>query len=324
MHKIMLSNGVEFMCSETQTILEAAKISEVAIEHSCMTGRCGVCLAPVTSGETIALNSEESLSDTDSLSGKILTCSRSPVTDVCLDIEDLGEIGSVKTLTLPARVDSIQQYNEDVLGLVLRMPPNSPFAFIPGQYINLIAGNIRRSYSIANSPRLDGKLELHVKRVEKGVMSSILFSKVKENDLFRIEGPLGTFSYRDDGEENIIFLATGTGIAPIKSMLEYFSSDLRSKNIFVIWGGRYKADIYLNFSSMIENVTYLPVLSREKCKGYFYGYVQQALLSLDVDLEKSSVYSCGSELMIKDSRECLLKNGLASKRFHSDSFVSSN
>lgn len=324
MHKVTLSNGVEFMCSEAQTILEAAKISNVAIEHSCRTGRCGVCAAPISRGETRLVGSEESLSDHDLSSGKILTCSRAPLTDIHLDINDLGEIGSLKTLTLPCRIDAIRAYNDDVLSLVLRLPPNSNFNFLPGQYLNLIRGDIRRSYSIANAQRADGKLELQVKRVEQGSMSTILFSQVKENDLLRVEGPLGTFSYRDDGEQNVILMATGTGIAPIKALLESFSSDFGRKNIFVVWGGRYKKDLYLNVESILENITYVPVLSRDNQQGFFHGYVQQAVLSLDLDLDKSSVYACGSEVMIKDARECLLNNSLPLKRFHSDAFVSSS
>ena len=195
---------------------------------------------------------------------------------------------------------------------------------MPGQYLDLINGDVRRSYSIANAPRADGKLELQVKRVENGLMSTILFSGTKQNDLFRIEGPLGTFYYKDDGEENIILMATGTGIGPIKALLESFSRDIGQKNIFVVWGARFKKDFYLNVESLMGNYQLVPVLSRENLDGFFYGYVQGAVLSLGLDLEKSSVYVCGSEVMIKDARDCLVKNGLVAKRFHSDAFVSSS
>ena len=324
MNKVTLSNGVEFMCSETQTILEAAKASNVAIEHSCRSGRCGVCSAQLSKGETKALVVEESLSKGDFLSGKVLTCCRTPLTDIKLDIDDLGEIGSLRTLTLPCRVESIGLFNDDVLSIVLRLPPNSDFVFLPGQYLDLINGDVRRSYSIANAPRADGKIELQVKRVVHGLMSAILFSETKENDLFRIEGPLGTFAYRDDGEENIILMATGTGIAPIKALLETFSGDVSQKNIFVVWGARFKKDFYLNLENLMGNHQLVPVLSRENCDGFFYGYVQEAVLSLGLDLAKSSVYACGSAVMIKDARDCLIKAGIVAKRFHSDAFVSSS
>ncbi len=324
MHKIILSNGLEFMCSKTQTILEAAKLSNIAIEHSCRSGRCGVCSAPILQGDTKVVVVEESLTSRDISSGKILTCCRVPLTDIHLDVPDLGEIGSVKILTLPCRIDHIELLGDDILGITLRLPPKSNFVFFPGQYIDLINGGVRRSYSIANAPRSDGKLELQIKRVDKGLMSATLFSKTKVNDMFRLEGPLGTFSYRDDGEENIILMATGTGIAPIKALLESFTKDENQKNIFIVWGARYKKDFYLNLEPLIDKHELLLVLSRENCDGFFHGYVQDAVLSLGLDLEKTSVYACGSEVMIKNARDCLLKNGIRRSRFHSDAFVSSS
>lgn len=324
MHEVTLSNGIKFMCSASQTILEAAKENSIAIEYSCRSGRCGVCLAQVTQGETIPLTAEESISKSELSSGKVLTCCRTPLTDIFLDIADLGAIGSLKTLTLPCKVDSIELLNDDVLEIILRLPPQSDFTFLPGQYLDLINGDLRRSYSIANAPRVDGRLELHIKKVENGLMSDALFSTTKKNDLFRIEGPLGTFSYRDDDEENIILIATGTGIAPIKALLESLSKDISQKKIFVIWGARFKKDIYFNLEHLTKNYQLLKVLSREQCDGFFYGYVQDAVLSLGLDLKKSSVYACGSESMIKDARDCFIRKGLASKRFHSDAFVSSS
>ena len=324
MHKIVLSSGKEFMCSPTQTILEGARASGVAIAHSCRSGRCGVCLAPVLEGQTSVIIAEQCPLVSDRSPECVLTCCRAPLTDVRLDVDDLGEIGALETLTLPCRIDSIDLLNDDVLGIVLRLPPSSNLLFMPGQYLDLIVGHTRRSYSIANSPREDGKIELHVGRVEQGVMSNILFNQSKENDLLRLEGPLGTFSYRDQGEENVILMATGTGIAPIKSLLESFSSGTQSKKIFVFWGMRYKKDFYFNMESLEGSFSFVPVLSREDLQGSFCGYVQQAVLSHGINLARSSVYACGSEFMIKDARAVLLANGLPDKRFHSDAFVRSD
>lgn len=324
MHKVKLANGVEFLCEETQTILDAARKNDIAIEHSCKNGRCGICIAKVTKGETKAIRNEESISSDELSSNKILTCCRAPTNDINLNIRDLGEIGKIKTLTMPCRIDSISYYNSKVLKLILRLPPNNFFKFIPGQYLNLIIGDIKRSYSIANSPREDNKIELHVKKVESGKMSSILFSQSMKDDLLRFEGPLGTFSFRDDCEKNIIFLATGTGIAPIKALLESFEDGYHKKDIYVFWGAQYESDLYLDIKKLSSKIKFVPVLSRENINGFFYGHVQEAVLSLGIDLTISSVYACGSEEMIVDARKKLIKNGLLNNRFYSDAFVSSN
>ena len=322
--KIILSNGVEFECSTDQTILDAAKKNKVAIEHSCRSGRCGVCLALVLGGASSALTEEGSLTSDESSQGKILTCCRAPLTDVYLDIEDLGKIGNIPILTLPCRIDSLELLNEDVIQVILRLPPNANFRYIPGQYIDFIHGGVRRSYSIANAPREDGKLELQIKKVEHGLMSDYLFNQAKESDLLRLEGPLGTFSYRENSAKNIVLIATGTGIAPIKALLESFITQKMDKNVFVIWGAKFRKDLYLNLSSLNVEHIFVPVLSREVISDGFNGYVQDAVLNLELNLEDTTVYACGSELMIKCASKLLINNGLSSKRFYSDAFVSSN
>jgi CDP-4-dehydro-6-deoxyglucose reductase len=322
---ITLINGVTFECSRDESILSAAKKTGIALEHSCMTGRCGVCKTSVKSGSTEQQNGDYILSETEREYGYILTCCCSPVTDVELNIEDLGAIGKLKTAISPCRVDRLIFLNDDVAELTLRIPPNFDFKFIAGQYIDLIGeGGVRRSYSLANSPRDDKKLVLHIKKVRNGVMSEYIFNRARANDLLRLEGPLGTFSLRNDGSENIVFLATGTGIAPVKAMIESIKSQLKSKKIYVIWGGKYKKDLYWDLSNLNIDHIYIPVLSREKNWDGENGHVQQALLDLKLKLDKTTVYACGSELMIKDSRRLLIENGLNENRFHSDAFLSSN
>jgi CDP-4-dehydro-6-deoxyglucose reductase, E3 len=322
--KIYLSNGVEFDCSGDQTILDSAIQNNVVIEHSCKNGRCGVCLAPVLQGDTKTIR-DESFVDVDGVNGStILTCCSVAVSDVYLDIEDIGALASLPIQTLPCRIDAIEYLNNEVLGLLLRLPPNAIFKFLPGQYIDLIHAGNRRSYSIAGAPRSDGKLEFQIKKVENGVMSDYLFSQAADNDLLRLEGPLGTFSYRDDASENIVLLATGTGIAPIRAILEEFKAIGLEKNIYVVWGGRVKSDFYFDTNTIGIKHSFMPVLSRERLDGAFFGYVQDAVVNLGIDLRKTTVYACGSGMMIRDAKALLVGHGLAPNRFYSDAFVSSN
>ena len=321
---ITLANGVVFQCGVDQTILEAARKSKVAIEHSCNSGRCGVCVVPVLHGETSVIKPESSLTLDEHNSGRILTCCRAPVSDIFLDIDDLGDIGLNPVVILPCRIDSLKPMNNDVIQVTLRVPPNSKFKFIAGQYINLIEKGIRRSYSLANAARLDGKLQIQVKKVNQGLMSEYLFTRARQNDLLRLEGPLGTFSYRADESENVILMATGTGIAPIKSIIESLGKSPDEKKIYIVWGGRVLEDLYLDLSAVKLKHTFVPVLSREEIENVYFGYVQDAVLGLGLDLKKTTVYACGSEVMIKDACDVLVRNGLRRKRFYSDAFVSSN
>lgn len=322
MHKVTLSNDIEFECSPEQTILDAAKNNGIALEYSCRNGRCGVCMASVIEGETSLISDEEFLEEKREKHSQILTCCRSILSDIKLDIRDLGEIGLIKSVTLPCRINSIDIYNDEIAFLEFRLPPNNNFNYIPGQYIELINDEIRRSYSIANAPRDDNLIELHLKKVSDGVMSEHIFNKSVVNDIMRFEGPFGTFSLRDDSSKNIVFMATGTGIAPIKAILESKNVTISNKQVYVIWGGRTSKDIYCDLNNIDEDFLFIPVLSREKKDSYESGYVQQILLKLDIDLSDTTVYACGSADMIEDSFKLLVDNGLKPNNFHSDAFVS--
>lgn len=325
MPKVTLSNGVSFDCPPELSILDSAKKHKITLEYSCDNGRCGVCVAPIVDGETMVLRHEEALAG--ELAGDvILTCCRTPITDITLAIEDLSHLGSLKTVTLPCRIDNLMLLARDVLELTLRLPQAADFQYFPGQYINLIAKDgIRRSYSIANAASKNKKVTLHIKFVKGGVMSDYLFYQATVNDLLRFEGPLGTFSFRGNGSKNLIFMATGTGIAPVKAILESLDSqNIKGSNVYVIWGGRYLKDLYWDLSQLALPHRYVPVLSQEQDWQGFKGHVQDALMSLELDLAVSTVYACGSELMIKESMQLLVDNGLSKNQFYSDAFVSSN
>lgn len=328
MAEIRLSNNVQIPQANEATILSSAELVGVTLEHSCRTGRCGVCKAQVISGTTEIMSPELSLSAEEVSCGLILTCCRSAATDVQLDIEDLGGFPSLQPKTLPARIDTIERLSSDVIGVTLRIPPASKLDYRAGQYIDVIgSGGVRRSYSLANAPRDDGKLRLEIRKVDGGVLSQYWFGTATSNDLLRIEGPLGTFSIRSKPSKNLIFLATGTGIAPVKAMLEELENSdesIRFEHIYLYWGGRHPNDLYWKPEFSTLSVTFVPVLSREPNWGGRVGYVQDAVLSDNLDLSDAVVYACGSEYMIASARSSLVSSGLSAKSFYSDAFVSSS
>lgn len=328
MSLVKLANNIAFVSEPEKTVLDSAMSKGIFLEYSCKTGRCGACKAKVLQGETSILQEEQALLDGDVAAGFILTCCRSATTDLELDIEDCGDFFKCESKTLPCRVDSISKLAADVVCVVLRVPSNSALTYLAGQYIDVIAFGVRRSYSIANAPHADGKVELHIRHVDEGFLSRYWFNESKVNDLLRLEGPLGTFSLRNLNSENIVFLATGTGIAPVKAMLEKLADapeQLIGKRIYVYWGGRTVADFYWQPDFDCLPLKFVPVMSRaDAAWSGRRGYVQQAMLEDKPDLKKSVVYACGSGMMIQSAREELVENGLPSKNFYSDAFVSSN
>ena len=321
MFNIQLNNGSKFDCDENVTIIESALKFGVHLDHSCLTGRCSSCKVQVLSGETIPEAKELSLSDLDKQQGYILACVRRPLTDIVLDAEDLSSYGLVSPLTIPAKINAIEQLTSEINRVTLRIPPNQKVSFLPGQYLNVIWNGIRRSYSIASTPD-QNHLELVIKNYPGGQMSEYWFNLAKEDDLLRLELPKGTFFLREPKEaENIIFIATGTGIAPIKSILE--SSSNRSllqqfKRVILLWGMKVEADL---FWKPTDEVEFIPVLSRESLPK---KYVQDVLPELQLNWCRTSVYACGSESMINTVKEICNSNGLGLNAFYADSFVPSN
>lgn len=325
MFRIELKNNKYFSCGDIDTILLGAQKENVNLNYSCQTGRCQSCKARVINGTTKAEFEEIGLSEEDKNKGYILTCVRTPTSDVVLDLDDLSDYKLESIKTLPSKINKITKISADVIELELRTPPQSTFNYLPGQYVNFIKESYKRSYSIANCNK-SSNLIFFIKRYQGGLFSNYLFNEAKVNDLLRIEGPIGTFFLRNTDKNNIIFLATGTGIAPVKAILEQMNDDntgLITKNIFLFFGGRFSEDLFWKPEFININVNFIPVLSKntEDWDGST-GYVQDILLSKSINLADSVVYACGSENMINDSNKILIQNGLSEDSFYSDAFVS--
>ena len=328
MFQIKLKNNKIFNCDKDLTIFEAAKKNNITLEHSCLNARCRSCMVKVLSGKTINKEEELVLTKGDKDENFVLSCNAKPLSDLELDVEDLGEIIFYEKKIIPSKINNIENLTDDVLKITLRIPPNSNFNFNSGQYVNIIKGNLTRSYSIANCSDHKNQLEFYIKKYTNGLMSEYFFKEAKINDLLRLEGPVGTFFLRGSSFKNIIFLATGTGIAPIKSILEGLDKSYeqyQNKNLWVIVGARYQEDLFWNPNFKNLNIKYIPVLSRpENDWNGAKGYVQDIVLNQQIDLESTQVYACGSNDMINSAKELFFKNNLKENNFFSDAFVQTN
>ena len=328
MFKITLKNNKSFSCDSGSTIFDAARKNNINLEHSCLSARCRSGIVKVISGSIINIEDELVLTETDKNENFILSCNAKPISDLELDIEDLGDIKFFEKKIIPSKINLIEKLTDDVIKVVLRLPQNSNFKFNSGQYVNIIKSNLSRSYSIANSSDHENQIEFFIKKYQNGLMSKYWFEEAKINDLLRIDGPIGTFFLRESKAKNIIFLATGTGVAPIKAILEGLEKagkDYQNINLWVIVGARCKEDLFWepNFDKL--NIKYIPTLSRQKndWEGE-KGYVQDIVLKRQIDLKNTQVYACGSNEMIQSAKKLLFENSLGENNFFSDAFVSTN
>jgi CDP-4-dehydro-6-deoxyglucose reductase len=330
MYQITLKNGVKFQCDSSTTIFEAAKNSGIILEHSCLKARCRSCAVQIETGETKDKLDDLVLSNEEKAENWILSCNAVPISDLILDTEDLSGIQIFQKKIIPAKINSIEKINNSVIEVSLRLSPNSNFAYNAGQYVNISKGQIIRSYSIANAYNENELITFLIKKYENGLMSNYWFDEAQVNDLLRIEGPSGSFFLRETNVENIIFLATGTGIAPIKAILEYISRSKKqflNKNFWLFVGARFDEDLFWSPNQLKDklNINYIPVLSKgSKDWNGERGYVQDVVTKLNISLADSHVYACGSSSMIESAKIILIENGLNKNHFFSDAFVATS
>ena len=327
MPSVALLSGREYSAKLGQSLLEAAEVAGLALPHSCRNGRCSKCKCKVM-GSSVALHEEIGLTDEEKSDGWVLACVRAACEDVKVQIEDLTDLCLPTARLVPAKIDDLHMMSNDVMRVRLRLPPSAKFDYVAGQYIDITGpGGIRRSYSLARYS--DGNsLELHIRRIYGGAMSGYIFDEAKINDLVQIDGPKGTFTLRHNPETDVVFLATGTGIAPVKAMLEELAvqpSSLRPRSVRVYWGVRNPEDFYWDPREAYDEVSCVPTLSVASHDwGGANGYVQEAFLASCGDLTSVQVYACGSEDMIRCASRAIENAGLLRSEFFADAFVASN
>jgi CDP-4-dehydro-6-deoxyglucose reductase len=228
-------------------------------------------------------------------------------------------------------VQKLQKLADDVMLMQLKLPANERLQFLAGQYIDfLLKDGKRRSYSIANPPHSDEFIELHLRHVPGGRFTDHVFSAMKEKDILRFEGPHGSFFIREESDKPIIFVAGGTGFAPIKGMLEHLFAEESGRQMILYWGARAKKDIYLPEAPILwqqrhSNFSFIPVLSDPSPGDQWQGrrgYVHQAVLEDFNDLSGFEVYACGAPVMVDSARSAFTQTrGLPEDAFYADSFV---
>lgn len=311
--------GVSYKSKDN--LLSDALEQSIPLEHSCKTGDCGVCVAEVKSGYI-----ENENGDVVS-SGKILTCQSKAKSDAVIGAHYYPELATIALQTLPCKVAHISFPSNGVIILTFRFPPTAKFNYLAGQYIDLNYKGVTRSYSIANAKSDTKEIELHIRRVENGKMSALLFdTELKPNQLMRLQGPKGTFFVRD-GYKDLVFIATGTGIAPVKSMVEELIKKGDCRKIHIYWGMQYEQDAYSSdlelLSQTHEHILYSLVFSRELSASgrNKVGYVQDAVCNDIESLGTIDVYACGSLNMISNAKAVLIEKGLSKNSFFSDAFT---
>ncbi|MGK2951386.1 MAG: CDP-6-deoxy-delta-3,4-glucoseen reductase [Thiobacillus sp.] len=332
-HQVTIQpSGHQFIVQDDETILEAALREGFSLPYGCRNGACGACKGKVLSGQLdYGTHSATALKDAEKAQGRALFCRAKPLTDMTIEAKEIGAAKDIVVKTLPCRVEKLEKRADDVMLIKIKLPANERLQFLAGQYIDFqLKDGKSRSYSLANPPHADALLELHIRHVPGGLFSELVFSTLRERDILRIKGPLGSFFIREDSDKPMIFIAGGTGFAPIKGMLEHAFAEHTDRDLVLYWGVRslkdlYMADLPQQWQAEHPNFSFIPVLSNPESGDHWQGrtgYVHQAVLADFADLSGYQVYACGAPAMVDSARDSFVTTrGLPEDEFFADSFV---
>lgn len=323
-------SGHVFDASGGETVLQAALDAGLTLPYGCRNGACGACKGKVLDGLVDHGQVQDTaLPTADRAAGLALFCCAKPLSDLVLEVREVGTAGDIPVKILPCRVQRLERVADDVIVMHLKLPVNERLQFLAGQYIEfLLKDGKRRAFSIANPPHDDGFLQLHIRLVPGGEFTGHVFGAMKEKDILRFQGPYGSFFLREESRKPMILVAGGTGFAPIKSLVEHAIHHKLQRPMEIYWGARDRAGLYLPelplaWAREHGHISYLPVLSDARPADAWTGrtgFVHKAVLEDHPDLAAYQVYACGAPAMIDAARADFTAAGLPAEEFFADSF----
>lgn len=321
-------------------ILEAALSQGVVLPYGCKNGACGSCKARIVEGRIIQDSHQGSaLTAEEERSGFALLCRARAASDLTVQARVVAAVGEIPIRKMPCRVAALDKVAPDVIVMRLQLPANERLQYLAGQYIDLILRDgTRRSYSMATAPDTADGIELHVRHLPGGKFTDTMFGaatpELKVRDILRLEGPLGTFFLREDSDKPILMVASGTGFAPIKAMMERIGGLATTRGfrrpVTLYWGGRRPRDLYHDalcreWEASIPGFSYVPVVSDALPEDAWTGrtgFVHLAAMADVPDMSGLQVYACGAPVMVDASRRDFITHcGLPADEFYADAFT---
>ncbi|WP_455199230.1 CDP-6-deoxy-delta-3,4-glucoseen reductase [Kaarinaea lacus] len=325
------SSGHAFQVEEGESVLDAALKKGYAFPYGCRNGGCGSCKGKLLSGEVdYGTNKPPALRDEDIQNGLALFCQARPCSDLEIDVTEVAAAEDIEIRTMPTKVHKKEFLADDVVRLYLKLPDGERMQFLAGQYVDiLLKDGRRRSFSIANAPHDDAYIELHIRHVDGGDFTGYVCDELHEKDILRIDGPHGDFFLREENHRPMIFVAGGTGFAPIKGIIEHILAENLNLPMHLYWGVRDRKDLYLaslaeRWAKHIPDFHFVPVFSQpstDLAKDVRTGYVHEAILEdFPEGFKKYDVYASGPPVMVNAVFDAFSAHGLSEENYFSDAF----
>lgn len=319
-------SGRRFTIEEGETVLAAALRDNIGLPYGCRSGCCGTCAAKLREGEVSYPQGQP-----PALEGQpadtCLPCMALAMSDLTLEAREAESLQEIEVRTLPCRVVKVEHLAHDVIQLFLKLPEGQRLQFHAGQYLEfLLSDGRRRAFSIANAPHDDELIELHIRHVDGGKFTDWVFNKLKERSILRIQAPLGSFVLDTDSPRPVLFLAGGTGFAPIKGQIQHAMHLGIERPMALYWGVRAQRDLYMaelpeRWAAERDDFRFVPVLSEPDADWTGRsGWVHEALLADYPDLSGYDIYMAGPPPMIFAARDAFRAAGALDAHMYSDAF----
>ncbi|MBI5450881.1 MAG: CDP-6-deoxy-delta-3,4-glucoseen reductase [Gammaproteobacteria bacterium] len=322
-------SGVMFDVLNGESILDAAIRHNINLPYGCRNAMCGTCKAKLISGDIdYGGFTPSGVNDDERAQGYILPCRALPHGDLCIESPHVTSAKTLPVKRYPVTVARMERLSHDVMRLLLNLPDQQRLQFFSGQYIDVLLNDgRRRSFSLANAPHDDQHIELHIRHVDGGEFTDYVFNIMRENDRLNIEGPFGSFYFREESLRPVILMAGGTGFAPIKGIVEHALAQHITRPLHLYWGVRAQRDLYLDALARQWlpklNLRYCPVLSQPAVEDHWQGrtgFVHEAIAADFPDLSGFDIYMCGPPIMIHSAVERFRALGAVEDQLYSDAF----
>lgn len=316
-------NGKEYKNSTNETVLETLLSNNVKVNNSCRAGTCQACILKAEEGH-VPVKSQQGLKETLKIQGYFLSC-------VCFPQEDLI-ISSAANLQVPVTITDKKMLNYNVLSV--RLKCEKEFIFHSGQFINLIRKDgLTRPYSIASLPS-DGFLELHVRILPNGQMSTWLDTQAKIGEHLHIQGPSGECFYlANNKEQPILMVGTGTGLAPLYGILQDALKQEHQGEIHLFHGafnvqGLYFTKELSRLAEMFPQFHYYPsALQGEDGKNdpiTKIGAIDKLVFQTISKMKGWKAFLCGHPELVYLLKKQIFLAGVSLKEIYTDAFLPSH
>ena len=327
----LLPSGHTFQAKPSQTIVEAAIDAGIHLPYGCRNGACGACKGKVVEGKVHLEDYQSSvISEEEIKNGMTLFCCAIATENLTIEIKELAITNNIRPKIFPVRVEALEKLTHDVMLMKLKLPSTDKLQFVAGQYLEfLLKDGKRRAFSIASPSHESNVLEIHLRLIPGGEFTEYVFKEMKEKSILRVEGPFGNFFLREESLKPIIFVAGGTGFAPIKGMIEESIQKGMRRPIKLYRGARILEDLYMDvlckkWANEYSHIEYIPVLSESLKEDKWMGrkgLVHEAVLEDFESLNDYQTYCCGAPQMVEVAHKAFIAHGLSEDEFFSDAFT---